>query len=178
MVSDVGDSDLGQALRRVMRLAGAPPSLELVVTADSRHAAPVAGGTEAPIAPGRLSPLVRSLAAAGGATLIVGSALVVQWAGRGCWRILDNASLRVLGRWSYGIYLVHLPLVYALMPGLATGDRPAVRFAIALPLVLSVTLVAAAASYYVVERPALRLRAGRADRVATPRARGIARETA
>lgn len=121
-----------------------------------------------------VSPLRQALATAGGAGLIVGSALVLQWARGGCWKILDTAPLRVLGRWSYGIYLVHLPLGYALLPGLAVGQRPSVRLALGLPLLLSATLLAAAVSYYLIERPALRFRARGAELFATGHAPALA----
>ncbi len=59
-----------------------------------------------------------------------------------------------LGRISYGIYLLHLPIYFiveAALPGWTHLEK--------LPLKLALSLAAAAASFYVIERPCLRLKA-------------------
>jgi peptidoglycan/LPS O-acetylase OafA/YrhL len=71
--------------------------------------------------------------------------------------VLSLAPFRALGAVSYGVYLWHMPVMYALMlhdalPATAQG---------ALPRVLGPTLVAATASWWLVERPVIRRAAAR-----------------
>jgi peptidoglycan/LPS O-acetylase OafA/YrhL len=49
---------------------------------------------------------------------VFGGPLLLQWARGGCWRLLDNRPLRLLGQRSYSIYLVHLAIVVELAPRL------------------------------------------------------------
>ncbi|MGZ6695644.1 MAG: acyltransferase family protein [Solirubrobacteraceae bacterium] len=90
--------------------------------------------------------------------------------------LLASAPLRALGTASYGIYLWHMPIMFALQ---LRGAFPHTASA-ALPRVLLLTLVAATVSWWLIERPVLRLtaragrRAGRAEGRARPR---IARAT-
>jgi peptidoglycan/LPS O-acetylase OafA/YrhL len=65
--------------------------------------------------------------------------------------VVTAAPLRWIGRWSYGIYLYHWPVVVALR---GWEVAPAVRFAV----VAAVATVAAALSYELVEHP---IRSGR-----------------
>jgi peptidoglycan/LPS O-acetylase OafA/YrhL len=66
--------------------------------------------------------------------------------------LLSLAPFRALGTLSYGVYLWHMPVMFALM---LRGAFPATAGE-ALPRVLGPTLAIAAASWWLVERPALR----------------------
>jgi peptidoglycan/LPS O-acetylase OafA/YrhL len=78
--------------------------------------------------------------------------------------LLSLAPFRALGAVSYGVYLWHMPVMYALM---LRGAFPVTAQA-ALPRVLGLTLVLATASWWLVERPALRWAAA-ATRTPVPR---------
>jgi len=67
-------------------------------------------------------------------------------------RVLGAAPLRVLGAISLGVYLWHMPVLYALQ----VHDLMPETFWAALPLVLVPALALAGASWVLVERPALR----------------------
>lgn len=72
---------------------------------------------------------------------------------RGVWcRILDSRALALLGLISYGIYLIHVPVLQVLLehPGWWTGMIPLTI------VVLTASVVLASASYRWVERPFLR----------------------
>ncbi len=68
-------------------------------------------------------------------------------------RLLENRYVAWLGLISYGIFLWHYAIAIEL--GSAGLDLP---FGLALPATIVLTVCAAAVSYYVVERPALRLK--------------------
>jgi peptidoglycan/LPS O-acetylase OafA/YrhL len=88
-----------------------------------------------------------------------GFGLIVAAVAAGPAGLLERAPSRYLGRVSYGLYLWHLPVLYAL---LARGDLPHGPLA-AMAAVLVPSLLLATASWYGVERPLLRLtqRSGR-----------------
>src|SRR5690349_17563882 len=66
-------------------------------------------------------------------------------------RLLSSAPLRVLGTLSFGIYLWHMPVLYALQ----LHDRFPVRFLPAVAWVLPLTFALAIASWFVIEKPAI-----------------------
>jgi peptidoglycan/LPS O-acetylase OafA/YrhL len=68
-------------------------------------------------------------------------------------RVLASAPLRALGTLSYGVYLWHYPVIYWLQMHDVFPDR----FVPALARIVPLTLLLAAASWFCVERPALRL---------------------
>ena len=70
-------------------------------------------------------------------------------------RLLSSAPLRVLGTLSFGIYLWHMPVLYALQ----LHDRFPERFLPAVAWVLPFTFLLAIASWYLIERPAIALSA-------------------
>jgi len=72
-------------------------------------------------------------------------------------RLLASRPLAWLGLVSYGIYLYHEPLARVLNGGLATGGAPVRRFLLLAAGTAALAIAAGAVSYYVVERPALRL---------------------
>ena len=82
-------------------------------------------------------------------------------------RLLAHRWIAWLGLISYGIYLYHAPVLTALKP-LTYGHATTTRMLILVPAALAVTIAAAALSYYVVERPALRARRRTAKPAAAP----------
>ena len=79
--------------------------------------------------------------------------------------VLANRPIVYLGRISFGIYLWHVPMINAWFKnGTIFGndpvflDRGGVGFWTLLSFTLGLTLVIATASYYLIERPAFRLR--------------------
>ena len=77
-------------------------------------------------------------------------------------RLLDTAPLRGLGTISFGLYLWHMPVLYALQ----LHERFPERFLPALAWVLPFSFLLAIASWYLVEKPAIAL-SGRALRQRT-----------
>jgi peptidoglycan/LPS O-acetylase OafA/YrhL len=73
-------------------------------------------------------------------------------------RLLNGRLLAWLGLISYGIYLYHEPIANALNGGVTSGGDATQRFLWLLPATAAIAIVAGALSYYVVERPALRLK--------------------
>jgi peptidoglycan/LPS O-acetylase OafA/YrhL len=68
-------------------------------------------------------------------------------------RFLESAPLRALGTISFGLYLWHMPVLYALQ----LHERFPERFLPALAWVLPFSLLLAVASWYLVEKPAIAL---------------------
>jgi peptidoglycan/LPS O-acetylase OafA/YrhL len=66
-------------------------------------------------------------------------------------RLLSSPPLRVLGTLSFGIYLWHMPVLYALQ----LHDRFPERFAPAIAWVLPFTFLAATLSWFAIEKPAI-----------------------
>jgi len=104
------------------------------------------------------------------AAALVGVPLLLQAAGRRCWRALDNPFTRWLGTRSYSIYLYHLVVFaqFAAWVGGPLGYRRALLFDVlaGLPVIFLVSEL----SYRLVEQPALSLkgRVRRASADATP----------
>ena len=97
--------------------------------------------------------------AAVAALLIVGVPVLLQRAGGGCWRALDNRPLRWLGARSYGFYLYQLLVFdelsrHAPDPGLYHRT-----FVLLIVVGVPAIMLLAAVSWRLVERPALRLKA-------------------
>ncbi len=95
---------------------------------------------------------------------MMGSVLLRQWAGAGCWRGLDNAPLRWLGTRSYSFYLMHFAILRALAFGLRGIGGYKVEMLVLLPLAFVVTGVLAEVAYRAIEYPAMRLGRGRRAR--------------
>lgn len=80
---------------------------------------------------------------------------------RGAARILESAPLVGTGRLSYALYLFHMPIIRVLMPGcvyLALAVNPYLGRAVLVFLAVGLSYLAALLSYYLLERPCLRLK--------------------
>jgi peptidoglycan/LPS O-acetylase OafA/YrhL len=89
---------------------------------------------------------------------------LLRLAGRPAWAWLDHPILAYLGRISYPLYLYHL-VGEMVARGLQMGARG--RF----PVAVAAAILIASASYYLIERPFLRLK----ERFQTPRTRSAPR---
>lgn len=83
----------------------------------------------------------------------VGAGLVWQWTTARAPRVVDNAVAHALGRWSYGVYLVHVGVLLTLVHHIPSflGMTAALAFCVVLSLVISCVL--AAALWRFVEQP-------------------------
>ena len=80
--------------------------------------------------------------------LAVGGGRLVRWA--------TNTVAVHIGRWSYGLYLVHYPVILVLNGlGAFSSDGKATSFAGLLAATLFFSIVLAADAHYLVERPAI-----------------------
>ncbi len=101
-----------------------------------------------------------ALLAGVGTGLLVAAVLVLQWSTERCWRLLDNRVMNWIGTRSYSLYLVHQPVIVAIVFNSAlAGWWEGARFALFLPIALGISLLFAAITYRYVERPCLRFRA-------------------
>lgn len=73
-------------------------------------------------------------------------------------RLLGARPMAWLGLVSYGIYLYHQPIAGALGGGVQSGGDATTRFIWLLGGTAAISIAAAALSYYIVERPALRFK--------------------
>jgi peptidoglycan/LPS O-acetylase OafA/YrhL len=73
-------------------------------------------------------------------------------------RVLASPTMAWLGLVSYGIFLYHQPIAEALGGGVNSGGDTALRFLWLAPATAAIAIAAAAASYYLLERPALRFK--------------------
>jgi peptidoglycan/LPS O-acetylase OafA/YrhL len=71
-------------------------------------------------------------------------------------RILRHPLLAWLGLISYGIFLWHFPILYALSKGGVAGWWPSMAYPVLVLTTLAITLVCASLSYYLVEQPLMR----------------------
>jgi peptidoglycan/LPS O-acetylase OafA/YrhL len=71
-------------------------------------------------------------------------------------RILRHPALAWLGLVSYGIFLWHFPILVGLHDGGVADWWPAMAFPLLALLTLAITILCAALSYYLVERPLMR----------------------
>lgn len=92
------------------------------------------------------------LVASGG---LVGAVMVHEWH-RGASRWARGRAVRALGRWSYGIYLWHVAVAVELGALLPDGLSPTEAYAILLPATVVGSVLLGAASWRLVEAPALR----------------------
>ncbi|MFT5284202.1 MAG: peptidoglycan/LPS O-acetylase OafA/YrhL [Planctomycetota bacterium] len=82
-------------------------------------------------------------------------ALSLHLIGHGPQRLLSNAPLRAIGRISYGLYLYHYPIYFALdLPKYRGGQGAPVSL---LLLAVGLTFLTATISYQFIERPILRI---------------------
>jgi peptidoglycan/LPS O-acetylase OafA/YrhL len=88
---------------------------------------------------------------------IVGGPLLYQWAGGGCWRILDNAPLRWLGTRSYAFYLIHFAVLISLAEVLHGIGGYKVELVVIVAAAFALTALLSEISYRLVELPCQRL---------------------
>jgi peptidoglycan/LPS O-acetylase OafA/YrhL len=79
-------------------------------------------------------------------------------------RILANPVLAWLGLISYGIFLWHFPILYGLYQGGILDWWPSMAFPLLVTMTFAITVVCAALSYYLLERPLMRLKYSRRER--------------
>lgn len=160
-------------LRRLGALSADPWALLALVAAVALLGTSALGGADGYATPIKLGEhLVRAACATGvAALLLVGAVLGPSHTPLN--RALGSRWLQSVGRWSYGIYLWHLPLIVVIDRDVAFGAGPAgLLWRLLLTLALAVPL--GAATYAWVERPVLtwsRRRLARTDRTspsATP----------
>lgn len=89
---------------------------------------------------------------------LVAAPLILQWAGGGCPRAVDNRVTRWLGERSYPIYLVHQGILLEFVGWSVLSDRPWPHLALVLAIALPLILAAATLVHVAVERPFLRRR--------------------
>jgi peptidoglycan/LPS O-acetylase OafA/YrhL len=97
---------------------------------------------------------------------VLGGPLLYQWAGGGCWRILDNPPLRWLGTRSYSFYLLHFAVLISLAELMHGIGGYNVELVAIVPAAFAITGLLAELSYRLVELPCQRL----ARRLGRPRA--------
>jgi peptidoglycan/LPS O-acetylase OafA/YrhL len=78
--------------------------------------------------------------------------------------LLGAPAVAWLGLVSYGIYVYHQPIADALNGGVASAGNATLRFLWLAPTTAAIAITAAAASYYLVERPVLRFKERRVRR--------------
>ena len=77
-------------------------------------------------------------------------------------RLLEWLPFRYVGLVSYSLYLWHLPVIWWLWVHRLTFGDDTRGFLLNIALVLTVTLLLSSATYFLVERPALRMKKSRA----------------
>ncbi len=120
---------------------------------------------------GRLPTLLAYAGTGGG---LVGGALVWQWATGRAPAGLDTRAAHALGRWSYGIYLLHVGVGLELTQRVPGALGPAGVLAWVLGGMLVVSTALAAALWWLVEQPIL---TGRRPALALRRADPVERPT-
>jgi peptidoglycan/LPS O-acetylase OafA/YrhL len=73
-------------------------------------------------------------------------------------RVLGHRTLAWLGLISYGIFLWHFPILYALDQGGVSEWWPKLAFPVLASVTFAITVACAALSYYLVERPLMRFK--------------------
>ena len=105
--------------------------------------------------------LVETLVVTFGPSVLMAAALILQWGGFACPRVVDNPVLRWLGERSYSLYLFHMIPVLAFGEDLVKlADDMGVwpMLGVALAVELLVLLPLGALSYRFVEQPFLSLK--------------------
>ncbi len=118
--------------------------------------------------------LVTLLAYAGCGGGLVGGALAWQWATHAAPRGFDTRWAHALGRWSYGIYLVHVGVAVEVLRHVPGSLGPAASLAWVLAGTLVVSVALAALLWWLVEEPLL---TGRRPRLPGSRNRATSIET-
>lgn len=115
------------------------------------------------------NPLIRTVGYALMSGSIVQATIALRHSKAPLIAVLRSRPIRFIGRISYGLYLYHYPIYYAFNMVGTPGDVAPTRMTVALAVVT--TFVVAVSSYFVVERPLLKLK----DRFRTRTDYGILR---
>jgi peptidoglycan/LPS O-acetylase OafA/YrhL len=89
---------------------------------------------------------------------LLSAALAREWTTGATWKLLDRRPLHWVGARAYGIYLVHLLVIYELRPLTEKGSSAAVALLMVLPLVLVISLLVGDLSWRFYEKPLLQRR--------------------
>jgi peptidoglycan/LPS O-acetylase OafA/YrhL len=84
---------------------------------------------------------------------LLGGGLVWQWATGGAPRWADNPVAHALGRWSFGIYVLHLIVGREVLKHLPDGLQANVAFLITFGIMATVSIAAASVMWWLVEEP-------------------------
>jgi peptidoglycan/LPS O-acetylase OafA/YrhL len=88
-----------------------------------------------------------------------GSFYIISWLLFGRHRVvadlLRRDSIAAIGRWSYGIYLFHLPIIFAICREVDAINSPSVRVSIVIVTTIAATLPIAAISFRWIETPCI-----------------------
>jgi len=121
--------------------------------------------------------ILRTLLLGAGLAGIVGGPLLRQWGGGGCSRVFDHGAAHAIGRWSYSVYLVHVPLMAFVNPRLHV-DGVWSRVAVLGAITLLGSVALGALFFRFVERPCMRWRGASSQPVETAAASPAAAATA
>ncbi len=92
-------------------------------------------------------------AAAGGALVV--AALLWQWSTGGAPRVTRTRAVHALGRWSYGIYLVHIAVAREILRHFPSSVGIEPKLYVVAALMVPGSIAAAAMLWWLVEEPAL-----------------------
>jgi len=153
------------------RLAGSREGRALALALGALGLVSVAALAAFGLDDGRLSTLLAYAGCGGG---LVGGALVWQWTTGRAPAGFDTRVAHALGRWSYGIYLVHVGVGRELVTRVPAGLGPGGALAFVLGGMLVVSVALAALLWWLVEEPAI---TGRRPRLPGERPPAAAVET-
>ena len=93
--------------------------------------------------------------------------------------LLNHRSFRAIGRWSYSIYVLHFMVLFPVYhSNIGMTDKPLLRLAISLIIVIPSIIALAALSYRYIERPCMMLGGKLAARLPSPVSMELAAVTA
>jgi peptidoglycan/LPS O-acetylase OafA/YrhL len=94
---------------------------------------------------------------------LLGGGLVWQWTTGGVPRWAENRVAHALGRWSFGIYVLHVMIGRKIVEHLPDGLSANVAFVVTFGLMASIAVLAASLMWWLVEEPFIEMRLPRLD---------------